>query len=489
MSPAGILGRVAAEQTEPRARILVVDDDERVLRSLSRILRGASYEVAPVADPLDAIPFVERDADLDVAMVDLMMPGLDGLELCERIRRRRPSLGVIVMTAFGSIENAVKAMRAGAFDFLTKPFPSNDAVLVVVEKAVERRRLLDRTRYLERQLDVQARFESIVGRTPRMIEIFHLIETVAGTDATVLLLGESGTGKELVARAVHERSSRSSRPFLAVNCAALTETLLESELFGHAKGAFTGAIASRRGVFEEAHGGTLFLDEIGDVPPTTQVRLLRALQEGEIKPVGSSESRKVDVRVVAATNIDLGRAVAEGSFREDLFYRLNVITVELPPLRERREDIPLLAMHFLSRLAARRGIDPPALSPVVVERLSEHPWPGNVRELENAVERALVLSRGGPIGEEHLPTDFGRVPATPAQRWAELDRPFSEARRETIERFERTYLTDVLQRAGGKVAEAARLAGIDRSNFRRLLVRYRIDPATVGAPGPAKEAG
>jgi two-component system, NtrC family, response regulator HydG len=465
------------EPAERRARILIVDDDERVLRSLSRILRGAGYDVVPQNDPLDAIPLVEGDDALDVAIVDLMMPNLDGLELCERIRRRRPALEVVVMTAFGSIENAVKAMRAGAFDFLTKPFPSNDAVLIVVEKAVERRRLLDRTRYLERQIDMQARFENIVGQAPRMIEIFRLIETVAATDATVLLLGESGTGKELVARAVHERSARARRPFLAHNCSALTETLLEAELFGHAKGAFTGAVASRRGLFEEAHGGTLFLDEIGDVAQATQVRLLRALQEGEVKPVGSSETRKVDVRVVAATNVDLEKAVAEGRFREDLFYRLNVVSVELPPLRERRDDIPLLAMHFLSRLARRRGLTPPEVAPEVIRRLGEHDWPGNVRELENAIERALVVSRGGPITLDHLPPALGRGPERKPRRAADLDRPFSEARRAVIERFERGYLEDVLKRAEGNMAEAARLAGVDRSNLRRLLVRYRLDPA------------
>jgi len=473
MTYKGILGALDPAAT-PKARVLVVDDDERVLKSLARILRAESYDVVALSDPLDSIPLVEGDPQLDVAIIDLMMPGMDGLELCERIRRRRPALEVVVMTAFGSIENAVKAIRAGAFDFLTKPFPSNDAVLVVVEKAVERRRLLDRTRYLERQLEIQARFENIVGNAPRMLEIFQLVETVAATEATVLLLGESGTGKELVARAVHERSPRSRRPFLAVNCSALTETLLESELFGHAKGAFTGAVASRRGVFEEAHGGTLFLDEIGDVPPTTQVRLLRALQEGEVKPVGANEIRRVDVRVVAATNVDLARAVADGRFREDLFYRLNVVSVELPPLRDRRDDIPLLAMHFLSRLAGRRGIQTPSLSPEALERLCEHSWPGNVRELENAVERALVVSRGGPVGVEHLPPSLSRGSDAGARRSPDLDRPFTDARREVLARFERDYLVDVLRRAKGNVAEAARLAGVDRSNLRRLLVRHRI---------------
>jgi transcriptional regulator with GAF, ATPase, and Fis domain len=309
-----------------------------------------------------------------------------------------------------------------------------------------------------------------------MRELFGLVESVAPTDATVLLLGESGTGKELLARAIHERSPRAGRRFVPVNCSALTDTLLESELFGHVRGAFTGAGASRVGVFEEASSGTLFLDEIGDVSAATQVRLLRALQEGEIKPVGSTEIRKVDVRIVAATNRDLEGAVRAGTFRQDLFYRLNVVAVELPPLRRRPEDIPLLVDHFLRRYAAKFGKNVTRIEPEVLEALFAYSWPGNVRELENVVQRAVVLAAGESLTVQSLPPALRPASPAPSAR-AVSELPFAEAKRAATEAFERGYIADALGRTNGKVAETARLCGLDKANFRRLLRRHKIDVA------------
>jgi transcriptional regulator with GAF, ATPase, and Fis domain len=327
---------------------------------------------------------------------------------------------------------------------------------------------------LERQVEVSERWKGVVGTTPTMRELFGLVESVAPTDATVLLLGESGTGKELVARGIHARSARAGRPFVAINCSALTDTLLESELFGHVRGAFTGASSSRVGVFEEASQGTLFLDEIGDISAAMQVRLLRVLQEGEIKPVGATEIRKVDVRVVAATNRDLEAASRAGTFRQDLYYRLNVVALELPPLRHRLPDIPLLVHHFLARYAARFGKATGHFSPEAMEAMQSYAWPGNVRELENVVQRAVVLAPGDELGVEVLPPAVRTrsAPPAPEQRF---DLPFGKAKQAAVRSFERSYLSDVLRRSSGKVAEAARLCGLDKSNFRRIIRRHNID--------------
>jgi two-component system response regulator HydG len=307
------------------------------------------------------------------------------------------------------------------------------------------------------------------------------VESVAPTDATVLLLGESGTGKELLARAIHDRSARHGRPFLAINCSALSDTLLESELFGHVRGAFSGASTSRLGVFEEASGGTLFLDEIGDISAAMQVRLLRALQEGEIKPVGSTEIRKVDVRVVAATNRDLEAAVKAGIFRQDLYYRLHVVPLELPALRERREDVPLLVHHFLRRYAEKFGKPVTQVSPAALEALQAHSWPGNVRELENVVQRAVVLASGPEVTAEALPPSLRPAAAREAPR--SFDIPFARAKQEAVDTFERAYVSDALARTGGSVAEAARLCGLDKSNFRRIVRRHKVDTAAFRKPG------
>ncbi|MFN7135375.1 MAG: sigma-54 dependent transcriptional regulator, partial [Myxococcales bacterium] len=379
------------------------------------------------------------------------------------------------MIVYATVETAVQAVQVGADDYLTKPFDNIDDVVLTVQKAFERKALLDRNRQLEGMLDVRDRFEGLIGQGPKMQAVFKLISGVAYSSATVLVTGESGTGKELAARALHYKSPRKDRPFVAVNCSALTETLLESELFGHVKGAFTGAIANKKGLFEAADGGTLFLDEIGDIPASTQVRLLRALQEGEVKRVGSNDTVKVDVRVIAATNVDLLKARNEGRFREDLYYRLNVISVQLPPLRERPEDIPLLVHHFLAKYGAKTGKQLSRVDAGAMEALTTHRWTGNVRELENVIERAVVLAQGDVLTVEDLPEGLGEERAGAEIAGATLAHlPYAQAKKLAMRAFERRYLTSILNRAEGNISLAARLAGVDRSNFRRLLKQYDV---------------
>jgi DNA-binding NtrC family response regulator len=469
----GILREVTHDTPAAAGRIIVVDDDDLVLRAVGRVLTRAHYEVSTFRSGDEALTAVERSGGaVDLLISDLHMPGMDGFELLGRVRSSWPDLPVMVLSGDASPRSSVEALRRGAYDYLTKPLETYDEVVLAVARAVERRRLVENNRQLQRQIDIADRFSGIVGATPAMRELFRLVESVAPTDATVLLLGESGTGKELLARALHDRSPRHAGAFLAINCSALTDTLLESELFGHVRGAFSGASTSRLGVFEEASGGTLFLDEIGDVSPATQVRLLRALQEGEIKPVGSTEIRKVDVRVVAATNRDLPAAVKAGTFRQDLYYRLNVVTLDLPPLRKRREDVPLLLHHFLGRYAAKYSKGVARISPAALEALQDYAWPGNVRELENVVQRAVVLAAGDEVTLDVLPPDLR--PATPREAPRTFDVPFARAKQDAVDAFERAYVTDALSRTGGSVAEAARLCGLDKSNFRRILRRHVI---------------
>ncbi|HYQ80156.1 MAG TPA: sigma-54 dependent transcriptional regulator, partial [Anaeromyxobacteraceae bacterium] len=375
------------------------------------LLRHAGYQVAEAEDGAAAVQRLGSES-FDVVLTDLRMGAVDGLEVLRSALESAPATQVIVMTAFGTIESAVEAMRRGAFDYLAKPFKGEE-LLLRVEKAVERRRLLGEMSFLAGEFRERYGMEHIVGRSQALREVLERVVRVAPTDATVLVSGESGTGKELVARALHAASRRAARPFVPVNCAAITETLLESELFGHAKGAFTGAVRARRGLFEEAGGGTLFIDEIGETTPNFQAKLLRALQEGEIRRVGESTPIKVDVRVVAATNQDLKKAIAEKRFREDLFYRLNVVPLRIPPLRERPEDIPLLAVHFLGRYNRRTG-ERKVLTPEALQRLTAHPWPGNVRELENMVEQAAALSAAPEIRAPDIRFEAAGAPESAA---------------------------------------------------------------------------
>jgi len=466
-------------------RAVAVDDEEMLLRALDRVLSQHGFELQTFTDAEEALAVVEADPELDLAILDVNMPNVDGLQALRRIKAQLPSLPVVMLTSDASADMAVQALKAGAFNYLTKQHLGDaDTVATVMKGAAAVGRLEVHARKLAERVALAERYERLVGASEPMRELYVMLDRAAQLDINLLILGESGTGKELVARAIHDRSPRSKGPFVALNCAALPETLIDSELFGHTKGAFTGAGKARAGAFERDHGGTLLLDEIGDISPAVQVRLLRVLQEGEVQRVGGDEPVKVDVRVVAATLVDLEAAVGDGEFRPDLFYRLNVMSIELPPLRQRREDIPLLAAHFLHKHCERMGRDRPALAAPVVDAFNNYHWPGNVRELENAVQRALALTPGERVELGVLPKRIAaaasRPPADIAEphpdsdiSWAD-DLSLSDARKLLQERFERAYLDRVLREARGNLSEAARNAGVDRSNLRRLLGRYDI---------------
>jgi len=472
-----------AETLDPRpARVLVVDDEPTLLKALEALLRRKGHEVVAIESPIAATQRLAQE-DFDVALLDIKMPQLSGLELLHAVKHRRPEVEVIMMTGHATVETALQAVKAGAYDFLSKPFDDVELVARAVSKAAERKRLFDRNRELETQLrQREGALDGLVGNSAGIREVTRMIEAVAYSSATVLVTGESGTGKELVARALHTRSPRKAQPFVALNCGALTETLLESELFGHVKGAFTGAQRDQKGLFDAADGGTIFLDEIGDIPLSTQVRLLRVLQEGEIKRVGAADSVRVDVRVIAATHRDLPKLVKGGKFREDLFYRLNVINVPLPALRERVDDVPLLAHHFLRRYADRLGKKVRTLSPDAIELLCGYRWPGNVRELENAIERAVVLCRGEAVTAADLPPAVtGRtaplVREAPANgdEAAWLTQSYANAKEHALRRFEKGYVDALMKVCDNNISAAARKAGMDRSNFKRVLRKYRSD--------------
>ena len=469
-------------ETKP-VRVLVVDDEPALLKALEALLRRKGHEVTALESPIAATQKLAQE-DFDVALLDVKMPQLSGLELLNAVKHRRPEVEVIMMTGHATVETALAAVKAGAYDYLTKPFEDVELVARSVAKAAERKALFDRNRELETQLRERTGTlpDGLVGTSGGIREVTRMIDAVAYSSATVLVTGESGTGKELVARALHARSPRRAHPFVALNCGALTETLLESELFGHVKGAFTGAQRDSKGLFDAADGGTIFLDEIGDIPPPTQVRLLRVLQEGEIKRVGSADSVRVDVRVIAATHRDLPKLVKSGKFREDLFYRLNVINVPLPPLRDRVEDIPLLSHHFLRRYAERLSKKVRSVSPEAIDLLSGYRWPGNVRELENAIERAVVLCRGDSIMPGDLPPAVtGRtaplVREAPAigddAAWLTLS--YAAAKEQALRRFEKGYVDALMKACDNNISAAARKAGMDRSNFKRVLRKYRTD--------------
>ncbi|HZZ83351.1 MAG TPA: sigma-54 dependent transcriptional regulator [Anaeromyxobacteraceae bacterium] len=443
------------------AHITVIDDDHSSRELLTRLLRTEGYQVTPLSDGREALDRLAAEGAPDLVVSDIRMGEVDGLQVTDAFRQKAPDTPVILVTAFGNIDGAVEAIRRGAFDYVSKPYDI-DAIKVVVARAVKQRRLALENKALRRDLREKYRLENVVGRSEAMLQVYKTAARVAATDATVLIQGESGTGKELVARAIHAASPRSAGPFVAVDCGAIAEGVLESELFGHARGAFTGAQASRRGLFEEANQGTLFLDEIGDVGPNLQARLLRALQEGTIRRVGTNETVAVDVRVVAASNKDLAVEVKAGRFREDLYYRLNVVTIRIPPLRERREDIPLLAEHFAAKHGRAEGA---AISAPARDLLVAYDWPGNVRELENVVARGLALNPSGVILTEDLPEAIRRAApeaAVAPESLAAGDRP-------TLAELEKRYALQVLRETGGNKTRAAEILGIDRKTLYRLL--------------------
>jgi len=448
----------------PASSVLIVDDDAAMRQMLLSLLRERGLPAAEAASADLALEKL-RESEFGAVLSDVKMPGRSGIDLVGEVRRLRPETPVILMTAFGSIDAAVEAMRAGAYDYVTKPFEP-ESVLMTIERALERRALEEENRRLRRAVDRTASFGELIGQSPAMREIFALIRRVAHGRSSVLITGESGTGKELVARTLHYHGARAEKPFIPINCTAIPEGLLESELFGHVRGAFTGAHSAKRGLFEKANGGTLFLDEIGDLGLALQGKLLRALQDQEIRPVGATEAVKVDVRIVAATNKDLAAEIAAGRFREDLYYRLAVIPIHVPPLRERPEDIPALVDGFVRKHAggARRVVTQAAL-----DRLAQRPWRGNARELENAIERALALSDAAEIGAAELPLGGagGEDPADDAE--ALLRRAGEE--RLSLRELDERYIERILRLTGGNKVRAAAILGIDRKTLYRRAER------------------
>jgi DNA-binding NtrC family response regulator len=444
--------------------VLVVEDEDVVRELLASLLRSEGYDVTAVVAGEDALKALEREL-YDVVLLDLNLPGMHGMNVLAAAPALQTDAQFIVMTAFGSVDAAVEAMKLGAFDFVPKPFQPEE-LLLTVDRALHDTALRREVARLRRHAGDGIRGR-IIGRSAPMQRLFDMLERVAPTRATVLVHGETGTGKELVARALHELSDRARKPFIAINCSALPETLLESELFGHMKGSFTGAVANKRGLFEDAAGGTLFLDEISTIPQSIQVKLLRVLQDRMLQRIGGNQPIAVDFRLIVATNIDLAEEVREGRFREDLFYRLNVFPVRVPPLRERRSDIPLLANYFRARYAQENGIEAPAISAETMSRLVAYSWPGNVRELENYIERAVIMHAGArsmsfPTPDSETRSEHGLLHTGRREHW-------------TLERLEREYIFEVLQQTGGHRGQAAEILGIDRRTLYRKLKQYEIE--------------
>jgi DNA-binding NtrC family response regulator len=447
-----------------KSRILVVDDEANARTALAELLREEGYDVETAADAFKAMGKIDAFGP-HLVLTDLKMPGMDGIELMKKIRATSKDCAVIVMTAFGAVESAVEAMRAGAVDYLTKPI-NFDELLIMTQRALEQERLRMEAHEMRARLAERFSTGNIIGNSPPMQQIFKVIKQVAPSRASVLITGESGTGKELVAQALHENSPRAGGAFIKLHCAALAETLLESELFGHERGAFTGAVSRRDGRFQMAHGGTLFLDEIGEISASVQVKLLRFLQEHEFERVGGTQTIKVDVRVIAATNRNLDEEVKRGRFREDLFYRLNVVSIQMPALRERPSDVPLLANHFLQRYARENGKPIKGFTAAAIEALTHHQWAGNVRELENAVERAVVMAHDEHVDLEQLPTTVA-----PAPKSALPTIPGS-----SLEEIERYAILKTLEATGGSTSKAAEVLGISVRKIQYKLHEYNAAP-------------
>ena len=447
-----------------KKRILVVEDEEKLRRVIELQLTSKGFDVDKSATAEEGLRVVDR---ADLVLTDLKLPGMDGLEFLNTIRRQNAHVPIIMMTAFGSVETAVGAMKAGATDFILKPF-SLDHLMQVVAKALEMRALREENRQLKEELGRRYEYDNIIGRSQPMQEIFATVERVAATRATVLLAGESGVGKDLIARAIHFHSPRRDRPLVKINCTAIPENLMESELFGYEKGAFTGAQASKPGKFEQADTGTVFLDEIGDVPAGIQVKLLRILQEREFERLGSNVTRHIDVRVVAATNQDLRAALEQGTFREDLYYRLNVVPINIPPLRDRKPDIPFLANHFVHKLAPDAGGQVESISDAAMEKLMAYHWPGNVRELENVIERSLVMCTGKRLDAADI-----KLESAPHPR-AHNDSHFLPEGM-TLDQYEQDLIREALRRADGNKSQAARLLGLTRNALRYRLTQMGLE--------------
>lgn len=451
-------------------RILVVDDEVDMLETCRRILALKGYDVAVASRAEDAIGLLGEGA-FDLVVADLKMPRLTGLELLDRVKRVDPALPVILITGFPTVETAIDAIKRGAYDYLTKPF-TPDQLAVAVERAVEKRRLHSQNVFLRRQLQEAARFDDIVGQSPALLQMLEQVRRAAPTEANILVTGESGTGKELVARALHFNSPRRDRGFATIDCTTLPEPILESELFGHQKGAFTGAVTSRPGLLESADGGTIFLDEIGELSPALQAKLLRVLQERQVRRLGTAEYKTLDVRVISATNRLLHDEIREGRFREDLYFRINVIQIVVPALRDRASDVPLLAHHFLRAFESVAPRQISGIAPEAIEAMERYPWPGNIRELRNAVERAHSLATGPILRLSDFP-DSLRATRSMLPGKAE-SMSFREAKKKLTEEFEKDYVEQLLARHDGHVTRAAEEAGMLRSAFQRLMAKHKL---------------
>jgi DNA-binding NtrC family response regulator len=455
-----------------KLRVLIVDDEPDVVANWARLLAREDYPCITATDGERALALLDQEHP-DIVLTDLKMPRVDGMQILTRARELDPDTVVIMITGHGTVESAVDAMRAGAFDYLLKPLPSNDVLRLAVGRAAERRRLVEENRRLREPLAPRVGFDQIIGKSPVMEAVFDLVRKAARSDANILIQGESGTGKELIARAIHAQSPRAAEVFVPLDCAALPDTLLESELFGHERGAFTGADRTKPGMIEVADRGTLFLDEIGELSQALQAKLLRALQERQIRRVGGTKFVNVDIRLVSATNRDTTELVRKGQFRDDLFYRVNVISITLPPLRERAGDVGLLTHHFLRRYGRNRDHPLDGIEPEALACLDAYGWPGNVRELQNVIERACALADGPMVRVRDLP-DHVRGGGRPAPAIPGKDLPLAEAREAWLQAFAEEYLTDLLRRHGGNISQAAKTAGVDRKTLHRLLTKHGI---------------
>jgi len=472
------LSRAEQDAAAPKRRVLVIDDEASIGLSCRRILGRHGHEVQTYDDPQAGLQ-AALVGDFDVLLVDLVMPEIDGLEILRRVKAAGVPSEVVIITGYSTVESAVEAMKQGAADYLSKPF-SPSQLEMLLEKVCERSALLQENVLLRQELELRQGFEGIIGESRSMEHVFSLIRRVAPTEGTVLVTGESGTGKEMVVRAIHRLSRRKSHPLLACDCSALAPTLLESELFGHVKGSFSGAIATKQGLFEAAHKGTLFLDEVANLGMETQGKLLRSLETKRVRKVGDTAEREVDIRLIAATNRDLAEMVEEGAFREDLYYRLNVVPIYLPPLRQRPGDIPKLAATFLKRSCAKNGVTIDGFSPQAMARMESYRWPGNVRELRNIVERLAILCHADRVELEHLPSEICQAPPRSTvtqlpESWEEFRKLKQQAKDAVVQELECRFLTEVLQRCGGNVTRAAQEVGMQRTHLHALIRKYGLD--------------
>ena len=453
-------------------RILVVDDEIGYRKVLSNALTERGFIVKTAASGEEALEELKKQ-EFAIALIDMKLPGgIDGLELLQRIKRTY-NTSVLIMTAYGGIETAVEAMRRGALNYITKPF-NLDEILLNIDRLIEQQKIIDENRYLHSELEKVYGLKKIIGSSREIQKVLDMISRVAFSSATVLITGESGTGKELVARAIHFTGNRKDKKFIVINCATLSENLLESELFGHVKGAFTGAIRDKKGLFEEADSGTLFMDEIGDIPKSVQAKILRVLQEGEFIPVGDTATKRVDVRIIAATNQDLLQCVQEKEFREDLYYRLNVINIKMPPLRDRKEDLPLLVKHFIDKYNKKENKQIKGITQDVEKEFYNYTWPGNVRELENVIERAVTLTNEDIISLDTISSLVKKEGNAEPTEDELLSSPYKEARRKALDSFNVKYITKAINKTEGNVTNAAKESGIERQYLQRMLKRYNI---------------